>query len=126
LHDGKEIQKMIHQCGGNCPYRKDLGDAAAALASASRLFSESMMIDSDDLTENCYALVRAAKAKVQGARAAWVDHLEETAEAISPLGPSALISHMDRKTRQVFANVFEESSGKNHRIPRGEFQGTPA
>jgi len=68
---------MNHQCGRDCLCRKHLDEAAAALAEASRLLLESITIDSDDLTENCYALVRAAKAKIQGARAAYLDHRRE-------------------------------------------------
>jgi hypothetical protein len=70
---------MNHQCDQNCPSRKELDEAATALANAAKLLWESLMIESDNLTENCYALVRAAKAKVQGAKAAYVDHLTEAA-----------------------------------------------
>jgi hypothetical protein len=70
---------MIHKCAQDCPCRKDFDAAAIALADASRLLSESILISSDDLIESCYAVVRAAQAKVQGARAAYRDHLTETA-----------------------------------------------
>jgi len=42
------------------------------------------MISSDDLIESCYALVRVAKARVHGARAAYLDHLAECPHASSP------------------------------------------
>jgi hypothetical protein len=70
---------MRHRCSDVCPCRKDLDAAALDLARATRLLSDSIMSNSDDLIEICYARVRGAAAKVQGARAAWHDHLSEVA-----------------------------------------------
>jgi hypothetical protein len=75
---------MNHQCGHDCPCRKHLDDACAALAEASKLLSDSIMISSDDLIESCYAVVRVAKARVQGAWSAYLDHLAESRSATSP------------------------------------------
>jgi hypothetical protein len=60
-----------------CPCKRDLDHAACALARASKLFSESVAFRSDELIENCYAMVRAAKAKVQGAREVYLEHRRE-------------------------------------------------
>jgi hypothetical protein len=68
---------MSHQCDLECPCRRDLDQAACALALASKLFSESVAFPSDDLIENCYAMVRVAKAKVQGAREVYLEHRRE-------------------------------------------------
>jgi len=70
---------MEHRCSGDCPCRKDLDAAALDLVNSARLFSDSIMSSSDDLMEICYARVRGAAAKVQGARAAWLDHMHEWA-----------------------------------------------
>jgi hypothetical protein len=70
---------MSHQCDQDCPCRQDLDRAAVALAEASKLLSASIAFHSDDLIENCYAMVRAAKARVQGARAAYLEHRREVA-----------------------------------------------
>jgi phosphoribosylpyrophosphate synthetase len=70
---------MKHKCDQECPCRQDLNQAATALANASKLFSESTAFRSDDLIENCYALVRAAKARVQGAREVYLEHRRELA-----------------------------------------------
>jgi hypothetical protein len=53
--------------------RKDLEDAASALAQASELLSVSVRFDSDELIETAYAIVRVAKAKLIGARADYRD-----------------------------------------------------
>jgi hypothetical protein len=74
------MYEMRHRCGQECPCRKDLDAAAAALAEASKLLSLSIMISSDDRIETYYALVRGAKAKLRGARAAYLDHQAEAAE----------------------------------------------
>jgi hypothetical protein len=71
---------MKHFCGSECACRADLDKAAVALAEASRLLSASIMVSSVDLIESCYAGVRAAKAKVHGAMAAYVDHLQEATQ----------------------------------------------
>ena len=68
---------MDHLCDQECPCRQDLDEAAAALAKASRLLSESIMVSSDDLIESCYAMVRAARAKLRGARAAYLEHFSD-------------------------------------------------
>jgi len=70
---------MSHQCDSECPCRRDLDHAATALANAATLFSESLAFRSDDLIENCYALVRAAKAKLHGAREVYLEHRRELA-----------------------------------------------
>ena len=82
------LDETRHRCGHDCPCRKHLDDAAAALAEASRLLSESITINSDDLIESCYTLVRVAKAKLQGARAAYLDHLAEGRRDLA--GPAEL------------------------------------
>jgi len=65
------------QCEPGCRCRADLNAAGAALAEASRLLSESILSDSDEMIEMYYAFFRAAKAKFCGARAAHRDHLAE-------------------------------------------------
>jgi hypothetical protein len=55
----------------------DLNAAAAGLAEASRLLSQSVMSGPDDLIELHFAFVRATRAKLCGAMAAWKDHLDE-------------------------------------------------
>jgi hypothetical protein len=75
---GKEIQEMNHQCGENCPCREDLDKAVASLVVASKLLSASIIIDSEDVTEHRFALLRVAKAKVWAA-AAYQDQLAEAA-----------------------------------------------
>jgi len=72
---------MQHTCGPACECRKDLNAAAAGLAEASRLLSQSILSDSDEMIELYYAFVRASKAKFSGAMAAYRDHLEEQAAA---------------------------------------------
>jgi hypothetical protein len=84
---------MTHICSKNCPFRNDLDRAAAGLARASMLLSQSMAIDSDELIENCYAMVRAAKAKFEGARAVYLEHLQE----VNCLMPVAHTLNMDEK-----------------------------
>jgi hypothetical protein len=63
----------------------DLNAAAAGLAEASRLLSESIFSGSDDLMEMYYAFFRREKSKFCGARAAYKDHLLS-----SQKGPEAL------------------------------------
>ena len=70
---------MSDRCCPALLCRKDLDQAAAALAEASKLYSESIMISSDEVIESYYALVRAAKVRVLGARAAYLDHRSESA-----------------------------------------------
>ena len=77
---------MQKKCGPGCQCRADLNAAGAALAEASKLLSQSVMSDSDELIETYYAFFRAAKAKFCGARAAHRDHL---AEATSGAGLAA-------------------------------------
>ncbi|MES1258104.1 MAG: hypothetical protein ABUS51_06725 [Acidobacteriota bacterium] len=55
----------------------DLNAAAAGLAEASRLLSQSILSDSDEVIEVYYAFVRMAKAKFSGAMAAYRDHLQD-------------------------------------------------
>lgn len=68
-----------------CQYWMDLNAAAAGLAEASRLLSESFFSESDDLMEMHYAFFRGAKSKFCGARAAYRDHVADYKEAASPL-----------------------------------------
>jgi hypothetical protein len=72
---------VIHQCGPECECRIDLTKAAAALEEASRLLSASVLFDSDEAIETCYAFVRASKAKFSGAMSAYKDHLREPKSA---------------------------------------------
>jgi len=65
---------MKHQCERQCACREDLDRAASALAQASKMLSVSVAGDSDELMENYYAMVRAAKARFQGARAVYLEH----------------------------------------------------
>jgi hypothetical protein len=53
--------------------RRDLENAASALAQASELLSASIRFDSDELMETAYAGFRAAMAKLIGARADYRD-----------------------------------------------------
>ncbi len=73
------LKVMQHNCGPICECKRDLSLAAAGLAEASKLLSESILFDSDDIIETYYALVRAAKAKFLGARAAYNEHCESIA-----------------------------------------------
>jgi hypothetical protein len=57
----------------------DLNKAAAGLAEASRLLSDSVFTGPDELIETYYAFFRAAKSKFCGARAAYLDHHNEAA-----------------------------------------------
>ncbi len=66
-------------CSKDCPCRTDLDRAAAALAEASVLLAESTSNDSHELIENCYAQVRVAKARFQGAYAIYLEHRTEAA-----------------------------------------------
>jgi hypothetical protein len=84
---------MHHTCGPTCECRIDLNKAAAGLAEASRLLSESIFAGPDELIETYYAFFRAAKSKFCGARAAYLDHQSEPAlgSGLGPgLGASAL------------------------------------
>jgi hypothetical protein len=64
----------MHQCGCECSCRKDLDRAAEALVEASQLLSDSISISSDEMFDACWARVRAAKVKVQSARANYLEH----------------------------------------------------
>jgi hypothetical protein len=57
----------------------DLNAAAAGLAEASRLLSQSVLFGPDELIELHFAFVRATRAKLSGAMAAYKDHLDEQA-----------------------------------------------
>lgn len=70
---------MNHQCDRHCECREDLDRAANRLAEASKMLSVSVSIHSDELIENYYAMVRAAKARFQGARAVYLEHRRNTA-----------------------------------------------
>ena len=72
---------MTHDCSESCTCRSDLNRAAEALLEASRMLSASFEVDSDDLIEDCWARVRVAKARVQGARAVYLEHRQEVAES---------------------------------------------
>ena len=80
---------MEHTCGPACECRMDLNAAAAGLAEASRLLSQSVLSDSDDVIELYYAFVRAAKAKFSGAMAAYRDHLQDQMMASTRQPPVA-------------------------------------
>jgi len=69
---------MNHDCSADCGCAKDFDEAAKGLARASRLLRAAIAVRSDDMMENCWAQVRAAKAKVQGARAVYVEHRRST------------------------------------------------
>jgi hypothetical protein len=69
----------MHTCGPTCECRIDLNKAAAGLAEASRLLSDSISTGPDEIIETYYAFFRAAKSKFCGARAAYLDHRDETA-----------------------------------------------
>lgn len=73
------LKVMQHNCGPICECKRDLSLAAVGLAEASKLLSESILFDSDDFIETYYALVRAAKAKFLGARAAYNEHCASVA-----------------------------------------------
>ncbi len=75
---------MRHDCGPTCECKRDLSAAAAGLAEASRLLSESVLFDSDDIIDTYYALVRAAKARFLGARAAYRDHCASQVAGSTP------------------------------------------
>lgn len=64
----------MHQCGPNCSCRKDFNLAVGALVEASQLLSDSIAASSDLMIENCWARVRAAKARVQATRALYMEH----------------------------------------------------
>jgi hypothetical protein len=66
---------MRHVCSPECDCKIDLNAAAAGLAAASRLLSDSIVSDSDEKIEMYFAFVRVAKAKAAGALAAYRDHL---------------------------------------------------
>lgn len=68
---------MRHVCSSTCECRIDLDAAIAALEASTRILKDSMMLDSLDLIETCYARVRGAKAKTAGALAAYRDHFTE-------------------------------------------------
>lgn len=68
---------MPHKCEPTCECRQDLEAAVAALEQSTRLLSVFVFADSDELIEKYYAGVRAAKAKLAGAMAAYRDHLIE-------------------------------------------------
>jgi hypothetical protein len=75
----------MHTCGPGCECRSDLNKAAAELAEASRILSESVSTGNDRLIEMYYAFFRAARSKFCGARAAYLDyHGEETVAAGKP------------------------------------------
>jgi len=67
-----------------CECKRDLSAAAAGLAEASRLLSDSILFDSDDIIDTYYALVRAAKARFLGARAAYRDHCATVSPGQTP------------------------------------------
>jgi hypothetical protein len=67
----------------------DLNAAAAGLAEASRLLSQSVLSDSDEVIEVYYAFVRTAKAKFSGAMAAYRDHLQDQATSGASHLPAA-------------------------------------
>jgi hypothetical protein len=66
---------MRHVCSPECDCKIDLNAAAAGLAVASRLLSDSIVSDSDEKIEMYFTFVRGAKAKAAGALAAYRDHL---------------------------------------------------
>jgi hypothetical protein len=65
---------MCRICGETCECRIDLNAAAAGLAEASRLLSDSVGAGSDEMVEMYYAFFRVAKSKFCGALAAYRDH----------------------------------------------------
>lgn len=71
----------MHPGGYRCECRSDLNNAAAGLAEAARMLSESVSTGNDELIETFYAFFRAARSKFCGARAAYLDHHGEAALA---------------------------------------------